>query len=115
MADSKKQITFDLKQKSLQKFYPKPENTENARFYKKAYADIKRFMQKNGFQHRQYSVYISNVRMTNVDVVLLMQDLNAALPWFFQCVTEIDVTNIGTQHSLLQSIDDVADDINVEL
>lgn len=115
MTGSKKQITFDLKQESLQKFYPKPENTKNARFYKKAYADIKRFMQKNGFQHRQYSVYISNEGMTNVDVVLLMQDLDTALPWFFQCVTEIDVTNIGTQHSLLRSIDDVAEDINVEL
>ena len=115
MAGSKKQITFDLKQKALQKFYSKPENTGNARFYKKAYADIKRFMQKSGFQHRQYSVYISNARMTNVDVVLLMQDLNTALLWFFQCVTEIDVTNIGTQHSLLRSIDDVTEDINVEL
>ncbi|MDO4545000.1 MAG: VapD family protein [Bacillota bacterium] len=114
MAGNKKQITFDLNQKALKKNYPTPNTVVNEKYYKKAYADIQRFMRKNGFLHRQYSVYMSKTRMTNVDIILLMQDLNDAMPWFFKCVTEIDATNIGMQHSLLQSIDEIEDDINVE-
>lgn len=97
----RKQITFDLSQKALAAHYPRPTSTANPKFYKKAYADISRFLKQNGFAHRQFSVYTSTGKMTNTDINLLMEDLVMALPWFPQCVTQIDVTNIGPQHSLL--------------
>lgn len=102
---SRKQITFDLSQDKLKRYYPVPLHSRDAKYYKKAYKDVFRFMKKHKFEHRQYSVYISEEKMTTVDVAFLMQDLQKEYPWFFKCANEIDVTNIGTQHSLLHSAD----------
>lgn len=97
---SRKQITFDLSQKALAKNYPKPKITINPKFYKKAYKDISQFMKMNGFEHRQYSVYTSKDSLTTYDVVDLMEKLSKRLPWLYLCVNEIDVTDIGEQHSI---------------
>ena len=100
-AKKRKQITFDLSQKSLKQFYPHNEKSLNLLYYKKAYADINRFMKKNGFEHRQFSVYVSVKKHTATDINLLIYDLSKEFTWFKKCVTQIDVTDIGTQHSLL--------------
>lgn len=104
-AGSRKQITFDLSQKALAQHYPRPQSTANPKFYKKAYSDISRFMKKNGFEHRQFSVYTSIQKVTGTDIHLLMDDLAREMPWLFHCVNQIDVTNIGAQHSLLQTLE----------
>ncbi|NCC08485.1 MAG: hypothetical protein EOM30_10740 [Clostridia bacterium] len=72
---SRKQITFDLSQKALTEHYPRPKLSVNPTFYKKAYSDISRFMRKNGFEHRQFSVYTSIEKLTNTDINLLMDNL----------------------------------------
>lgn len=105
---SRKQITFDLSQKALERHYPRPNFTTNPRFYKKAYADIARFMKKNGFEHRQFSVYISKEKLTEAKVISLMDELAFQMPWLIHCVNQIDVTNIGAQHSLLQALEAAA-------
>lgn len=97
---SRKQITFDLNQKALSRNYPRPKITINPKFYKKAYKDISQFMKENGFEHRQYSVYTSGENLTTYDVVGLMEKLAAKMPWLYPCVNEIDVTDIGEQHSI---------------
>ena len=101
---NKKQITFDLSQRALAIYYPKPKGSSNPTFYKKAYSDISEFMQKNSFEHRQFSVYTSKEKLTNTDINLLMDRLAQELPWLSACVKQIDVTNIGTQHSLLHTL-----------
>jgi virulence-associated protein VapD len=110
---SRKQITFDLSQKALETYYPKPKETPNPKFYKKAYADIGKFLKKNGFDHRQFSVYTSIHKMTMADVTIAMQLLAGEMPWLIQCVNQIDVTNIGTQHSLIQTLADAAQDFDI--
>jgi virulence-associated protein VapD len=110
---SRKQITFDLSQKALETYYPKPKATLNPKFYKKAYTDISKFLKKNGFEHRQFSVYISIHKMTMTDVTITMQLLADEMPWLIQCVNQIDVTNIGTQHSLIQTLSDAAQDFDM--
>ncbi len=97
---SRKQITFDLRQAALRQYYPGKALSLNPQRYKKAYRDIQNFMVRNGFEHRQYSVYTSLEKLSVVDVVRLMGDLGQEFPWLAQCVNEIDVTNIGAQHSL---------------
>lgn len=77
---SRKQIAFDLSQSALSEHYPRPKFTVNPKFYKKAYADIGRFMKKHGFEHRQFSVYTSIERMTGMDINLLMEDLAKEMP-----------------------------------
>ena len=111
---SRKQITFDLRQEALRQHYPR-RDAENPQFYKKAYADLQRFMAANGFAHRQYSVYISNDRLTTLDVVQLMERLAQRFPWLSPCVEEIDVTNIGVQHSLKQTLEAAVPDLDLDL
>lgn len=98
---SRKQITFDLQQKALRQYYPKPKRSLNPQFYKKAYQDISVFMCANGFEHRQYSVYTSKERLDTYDIVELMEKLAEEMPWLGKCAKEVDVTDIGdTQHSI---------------
>lgn len=96
----RKQITFDLNQKDLARNYPRSKITVNPKFYKKAYKDIRLFMEENGFEHRQYSVYASTKNLTAYDVAGLMEQLARKMPWLYSCVNEIDVTDIGEQHSI---------------
>jgi virulence-associated protein VapD len=112
---SRKQITFDLHQKSLEKYYPQPEFGVNPFFYKKAYSDISDFMEANGFEHRQYSVYTSKEPMSVYGVNKLTEKLASEMPWLNNCVNEIDVTDIKEQHSLKQILEDVTKPLNPNL
>ena len=97
---SRKQITFDLCQEALKKYYPHS--------LTQAYYDIRRFMESHGFEHRQSSAYVSLDKMTTLDVVSLAEQLAMALPWLSRCVNEIDVANIGVQHSLKKVLENNA-------
>ena len=99
--ESRKQITFDLSQDALRQHYPRKETAQDPQFFKRAYKDIQRFMDDNGFERRQYSVYVSRSELTTLDVAILVQQMVRQLPWLRQCVKEITATNIGAQHSLL--------------
>ena len=99
MDESRKQITFDLSQDALRRYYPHRETGQDPQFFKKAYKDIRRFMEANGFERRQYSVYVSTEQRTSLDVALLAQRMGEELPWLRQCVKDITVTNIGARIS----------------
>ena len=101
MGMSQKEITFDLSQEALRQHYPRKETAQDPQFFKRAYKDIQRFMESNGFERRQYSVYVSTAELTTLDVALLAQKMAEQLPWLRYCVREITATNIGARHSLL--------------
>ena len=101
MGMTRKQISFDLSQDALKRYYPNKETGQDSQFFKRAYKDIRRFMEANGFERRQYSVYVSLQQRTSLDVALLAQRMGEALPWLRLCVKDITVTNIGARHSLL--------------
>ena len=101
MGMSRKQITFDLSQDALRQHYPRRANVQDPQFFKRAYKDIRQFMESNGFERRQYSVYVSAAELTALDVAVLTQKMAEQLPWLRQCVKEITATNIGARHSLL--------------
>jgi virulence-associated protein VapD len=105
---TRKQITFDLSDKKLKIFYPKPKYSLNPKYYNKAWGDIARFMKKNGFEHRQRSVYASLKPMTRAEVLILVDSMVEKMPWLNKCLNAIDVTNIGRQHSLMQAIENSA-------
>ena len=101
MSTTRKQITFDLSQEALEAHYPRGERAQSEHHYRKAYQDIRRFMEKQGFMWRQNSVYVSEAPMTTMDIVLLSQLMAEKLPWLRLCVKEITATDIGAQYSLL--------------
>lgn len=72
-------------------------------------------MVKHGFEHRRYSVYVSKERLTTLDVVGLMEELGGEMPWLSLCINEIDVTNIGIQHSLKQTLEAATTGLDVDL
>ena len=104
---SQKQISFDLRQESLKRYYPQNPT--------QAYHDIRRFMESHGFEHRQSSVYVSLDKLTTLDVVSLTEQLAVALPWLGRCVNEIDVADIGAQHSLKKLLETASWPLEVEL
>ena len=97
----RKQITFDLSQEALEAHDPRGERAQSEYHYRKAYQDIRRFMEKQGFMWRQNSVYVSEAPMTTMDIVLLSQRMEEKLPWLRLCVKEITATDIGAQYSLM--------------
>ena len=101
MSMTRKQITFDLSQEALEAYYPRGERAQSEHHYRKAYQDIRRFMEKQGFAWQQNSVYVSDAPMTTMDVVLLSQRMAEGLPWMRLCVKEITATDIGARYSLL--------------
>ena len=88
-------INFDLSTKALEEIF----GTGNT---SKPYSDIKRFMESNGFMHRQYSGYVSVEPKTESDIALLAMKMSKELPWFGRAVEEkeIDVTEIGKVYSI---------------
>ena len=112
---SRKQITFDLHQESLKRYYPHPEPVRNEQYYKRAYHDIQQFMHMNGFERRQHSVYVSINKVTTLDIVGLMERLAEALPWLSQCVREVDMSTVGARHSLKRTLQAASGALTVEL
>ena len=113
MSISRKQIAFDLNQKSLKRLYPRG-GSQSEYFYKRAYSDIQNFMLKNGFSHRQYSVYESEKPFSKDDIGVLCEKLVMEFPWISNCINEIDVTYIGEKHSIKDTILDFYNNIQKE-
>lgn len=102
---SRKQISFDLNQKSLRLHYPRPPKTVNPFFYRKAYSDIAKFMENHGFSKRQQSVYVSDLKLHEQDVSDIVAEMSIKMPWLNKCVNEIDVTTVSNRYTLKPVID----------
>ena len=93
----RKAVNFDLNTESLKKIF----KSNNPFVYMIAYRKIGRFLINNGFEHRQWSGYISKQSLTPIQITAIVKGLNKTLPWLHQCVTKFDVTDIGEQHDLM--------------
>lgn len=103
----KKAINFDIDTKKYEEYSKKKAPT--------AYLEIKRFLQKNGFEHRQGSGYISKSDLKDSDITTLIVNMSLTFEWLKYCIKEIDVTNIGKQHSLLDTIISIDDTNDLEI
>ena len=92
----RKAINFDLNTKAYEKTTKKKAPT--------AYAEIKKFLKRNNFEHRQGSGYISKDSLNDGKVFAIIQNMSMELPWLENAVEQIDVTNIGKQHSLVDVV-----------
>lgn len=92
----RKAINFDINTKKYEEITNKPAPT--------AYSQIKSFLKKNGFEHRQGSGYISKDSLDDLVIVALITNMTLKYKWLKDCVKQIDVTNIGRQHSLVDAV-----------
>ena len=90
---SKKMISFDLDTKSLQEHYPKSD-------WRNAYSDIRSFLEKEGFEHRQGSGYVSKSSITYSEIQVIIDNLSRSNSWLSQCINKCDVTSVGATFDL---------------
>ncbi|EAK4449650.1 hypothetical protein CYI58_08670 [Campylobacter upsaliensis] len=92
----KKCINFDLDTKELLKYFPKGT--------RKPYALIKEFFEKQGFDHRQYSGYISKEPISDYKLTKIIHQLSIQYIWLKNCIKEFDVSNAPQTLSLKNQI-----------
>ena len=102
MANSRKQVTFDLDTKEQEKYYP-------SKSWHNAYEVIKKHMIKNGFEWLQESVYITKKPVSQTRVSIVLKDLVKKNPWLNLCMRDCRETNIGREHSKNHLFDKNAD------
>ena len=94
----KKSLNFDLDTKKLQELYPNNSYTQ-------AYDDIKRFLTKNGFEHRQGSGYISKEIMKASQIVNIIEELNNQHSWIKDCCKTLDYYDVGERFNALELLE----------
>jgi virulence-associated protein VapD len=99
----RKAINFDLGTNELKAIFG--EDT------RPAYLAIKKYLLKNGFEHRQYSGYFSMRTMEDADIAILINTMSKELPWMRDCLQKIDVTNVYKSTDMLSAFKDVDLDV----
>ena len=95
----RKAINFDIDTKKFEE-YTKI-HSQNA------YLELRKFLNRNGFEHRQGSGYISKDSLDDKKVTAIIIKMSVTFEWLKYCIKEMDVTNIGKQHSLVNTINKV--------
>ena len=94
MNKARKEFTFDLDTNSLKDIF-------GEKSYAKAYNELFDFFCKfKGFEHRQGSVYCTNILMDDYDVWKVSCELQEKCPWIVKSLTRMDVTDIGKTHEI---------------
>lgn len=92
---TRKSINFDLSTNELKKRF---NNTAEA------YSKIKQFMLDNGFEHRQYSGYVSKEPMMDNDITIFTMKIKKQLTWLHSCTKKIDLTDVGPIYDIKDMI-----------
>lgn len=92
-----KALNFDLDTKKLREVFG-----EQGR--RKAYAQIKSFLTKNGFEHRQWSGYASLKPMSYAETYDIVGELVERCRWMVDCVNRFDATNIMSETDMMDAI-----------
>jgi virulence-associated protein VapD len=89
-------IAFDMDIESLRHNYGDP--------YNNAYVDIRKVLQKHGFNWQQGSVYFGGENINAVTCVLAAIDVAKQLPWFSASVRDIRMLRIEELNDLMPAI-----------
>lgn len=90
-------ICFDLDLNLLKRHYPNGDHTGG-------YHDIRRVLEKFGFNNQQGSVYFGDQHVTPVTCVMAVQAVQRACPWFGQVVRDIRMLRIEENNDLMPAI-----------
>ena len=105
----RKEFTFDLKVEELKREF-------GDRNYTKGWDELGKFFnKKNNFEHRQGSVYCSMETMSIADIYALVKELKKECPWLENCLTRMDVADIGEIHELTDIIKESNEEENEKM
>ena len=96
----KKALNFDIDTNKYEWLTSKPAPN--------AYYEIRHFLEQRGFEHRQGSGYVSKTSLSDTDVNTLITEMSLSIKWLKDCAKQFDVTNVGRQHSVLKTIQNVS-------
>lgn len=91
-------IIFDLDAATLQTLYP-------GELWEHAYVDIRRFLEANGFKHKQGSLYFGTSAIDPVSCVVTVQRLAENFDWFRAAVRDIRMLRIKDNTGLMPAIE----------
>jgi virulence-associated protein VapD len=89
-------IAFDMDIDSLRTNYGDP--------YNNAYLEIRKVLQRHGFNWQQGSVYFGDESINAVTCVLAAIDLSQSLPWFAGSVRDIRMLRIEELNDLMPAV-----------
>jgi virulence-associated protein VapD len=69
-----------------------------------AYSQIQRFLTTGGFDHKQWSGYLSIKRMSYLEMYGVIDKLILTCPWLPQCINSFDVTDFVAESDALDYI-----------
>ncbi len=93
-------IAFDMDIDQLRTHYGDP--------YNAAYLEIRRTLERHGFQWQQGSVYFGGPAVTAATVMVAVIDLSTQLPWFAAAVRDIRMLRIEEMNDLMAVVQRVA-------
>ena len=93
-------FNFDLNEARLKEAYPARTDTG----FKRAWSDVRSFLEANGFTHAQYSGYESVEQMTYFDAYTILDNLQEQFPWFSTCAQAATLTEIGERYNVLEHL-----------
>lgn len=88
-------VTFDIDTNCL---------SENGVSHSKVYGDIRKFMESNGFQWQQGSVYFGDNTINAVTCVTTIQSLAKSIPYFATCVKDVRMLKIEENNDLMPAV-----------
>lgn len=88
-------VTFDIDTNCL---------SENGVNHSKVYSDIRKFMESNGFQWQQGSVYFGSNTINAVTCVIIIQALAKSIPYFATCVKDVRMLKIEENNDLMPAV-----------
>jgi virulence-associated protein VapD len=91
-------IAFDLDTSILEELY-------TGDSWNNAYADIRRFLEAHGFEHKQGAVYFGTDVIDAVSCVVVAQQLASEFDWFQPAVRDIRMLRIEDNNDLKPAID----------
>lgn len=93
-----KQVTFDIDVALLQKHYP------DSKHWRRAYTDIKKEFESEGFKWREGSVYVSDKPISYSATRQIALKIKKSFPWLEKCMKDIRASNVGEFHDLTRAI-----------
>lgn len=102
-SQSRISVYFDLDVQSLKDIY----EPMSGNHYTNAYYEIRSFMEKQGYEHEQGSVYHSAGEKDEVDVIRTVKGIQEEKPWLKDCVNKMSYARISEEHDLTGILQDV--------
>jgi virulence-associated protein VapD len=118
-------ITFDFDTRCLEQHFTPVDDTQQLdidmdiilpagsseqakRYYPKAYTLVRRYLEQNGFEWRQGSVYFFKDRtlQDNLVVLKIIKRLAKKYPWFLDCSRDVRILKIEAENDVLAFLKD---------